>query len=167
MFASPFLIAWALSAFDWRPQGTRNHGELLAPPQDLGNARLVLADGSALQWQDRDWSWTLIARTGPDCAAACLARLDELRRVRIAMNQNEQRVRLVVLDAAIPPAQFDRLKPFQTADDADGALTGLQASAPDTVTVGLVDPRGFLVMRYAAGYDANGLRKDLAKLIKK
>jgi hypothetical protein len=30
----------------------------------------------------------------------------------------------------------------------------------------LVDPRGFLILRYPAGYDGNLLRKDLARLIK-
>jgi hypothetical protein len=29
-----------------------------------------------------------------------------------------------------------------------------------------VDPHGYLVMRYAEGFDPNGLRRDLARLIK-
>lgn len=166
MFAAPFLLAWALSAFDWRPQGTRNYGELVAPPQDLGNAHFVLADGSSLPWKDRDWSWTLVALAGPDCAANCLARLDELRRVRITMNQNEHRVRVIVLGTQLSPAQLDRLKPLQLARDADAALASLRPGAADTVAVALVDPHGFFVLRYAVGYDANGMRKDLTKLIK-
>lgn len=166
LFAAPFLAAWMLTLFGWQPIGTRNHGELIEPPQDLANAHFVLADGRSLQWRDRDWSWTLFAVTGPDCAAKCLARLDELRRVRITMNQNEGRVRVIVLDQALAPAFLDRLKPLQTARDADSALTSLRPAGADEVAVALADPHGFLVLRYAVGYDANGLRKDLAKLIK-
>lgn len=166
LFAAPFLAAWALTALGWRPLGTRNHGELIAPPQDLGQAHFVLADGRSLQWRDRDWSWTLFAVTGPDCSTHCLQRLDELRRVRITMNQNEQRVRVLVLNASLTPAELDRLKPLQTARDAGAVLASLPAPGADDVTAALADPHGFLVLRYAPGYDANGLRKDLAKLIK-
>jgi hypothetical protein len=37
---------------------------------------------------------------------------------------------------------------------------------PDEVAVAFADPHGFLVLRYAVGYDANKLRKDLARLVK-
>jgi hypothetical protein len=37
---------------------------------------------------------------------------------------------------------------------------------PDGVPVYLVDPNGFVVMRYAPGFDPAGLRADLAKLLK-
>lgn len=166
LFAAPLASAWLLSVAGWRPPATRNSGELIEPPQDLNAARFVLADGRALEWRDRDWSWTIFAVTGPDCAARCLARLDELRRVRITMNQNEQRVRVIVLDDRLAPTQLERLRPLMTARDADAALAALRPSDADQVAAALADPHGFLVLRYAAGYDANGLRKDLAKLIK-
>lgn len=166
LFAAPLLSAWLLSVAGWRPPAKRNFGELIEPPQDLNAARFVLADGSVLEWKDRDWSWTIFALTGPDCAANCLARLDELRRVRITMNQNEQRVRVIVLDDRLASAQLARLQPLKSAHDADAALATLHPVGADQVAAALADPHGFLVLRYAVGYDANGLRKDLAKLIK-
>ena len=39
-------------------------------------------------------------------------------------------------------------------------------AAPDALPVYLIDGRGFLVMRYAPGFDPSGLRKDLARLLK-
>ncbi|MGH8171968.1 MAG: hypothetical protein ACREPX_02400 [Rhodanobacteraceae bacterium] len=166
LFAAPIAIAYLLNASGWRPSGMRNYGTLVDPPRDLTGARFVLADGQALPWKDADWSWTLFAVPGPECAKRCLERIDELRRARLTLNQNAHRVRVVVLDAALPPDALAALKPVESARDADSKLTDVRATAPDDVAVALVDPHGFLILQYPAGYDANLLRKDLARLIK-
>ena len=166
LFAAPIAAAYILNALGWRPAATRNYGTLVEPPQDLGAARFVLADGKALEWKDADWSWTLFALTGPDCAEKCLAKIDELRRARLTLNQNAYRVRVVVLDASIAPDKLLPLKPVEAARDADSKLETLRPKTPDEVSAALADPHGLLILRYDAGYDANLLRKDLAKLIK-
>jgi len=61
-------------------------------------------------------------------------------------------LRVLRPDAALQ-AGFPRLHP-QAGEDPHG------------VPVYLVDPNGFVVMRYAPGFDAGGLRADLAKLLK-
>lgn len=167
LFLAPLLAAYVLHALDWRPGGTRNYGTLIEPPQDLSAARFVLADGQPLPWKDEDWSWTVFALTGPGCAQKCLARLDELRRARLTLNQNAYRVRVVVLDAALTPEQLAPLKPVEPARDVDGKLAALRPDGADEVAVAFADPHGFLALRYAAGYDANLLRKDLARLVKR
>jgi hypothetical protein len=68
LFATPIIVAYVLNAAGWRPSGMRNYGTLIEPPQDLGSARFTLDDGTPLAWKDEDWSWTLIALPGPDCA---------------------------------------------------------------------------------------------------
>ena len=166
LFATPILVAYVLNAAGWRPAGTRNYGTMVTPPRDLTAARFVRADGTPIAWKDADWSWTLIAVTGPDCAQKCLARLDELRRARLTLNQNSYRVRVVALDAALSPEALAPLKPVEAAHDADAKLSDLRPASSDDVAVALVDPHGFLVLTYAPGYDGNLLRKDLARLIK-
>ena len=47
----------------------------------------------------------------------------------------------------------------------------LQAELPDVATpqslpVYLADPNGWLVLRYAPGFDPSGLRKDLSRVLK-
>ncbi len=166
LFAAPLLAAWALHESGWEPAATRNYGELVEPPQDLTHARFVLADGKPLVWKDANWSWTIFALTGPGCAASCIQRIDELRRVRLTMNQNMQRVRVVVLDETLAPAVLAALTPIATARDVDEKFTDVRPTAADQVAVAFVDPHGFLVLRYPVGYDASKLRKDLARLIK-
>ncbi len=166
LFAAPLVTAYVLNAIGWRPAGSRNYGELIEPPQDLTAARFLLADGTPLAWKNEDWSWTIFAITGPDCAKQCLARLDELRRARLTLNQNTFRVRIIVLDDNIPASALADLKPVGTARDVDAKLASLRSAAPDTVAVAFADPHGFLVLRYPVGYDANKLRKDLERVIK-
>jgi hypothetical protein len=166
LFAAPIVVAYLLNAAGWRPSGMRNYGTLIEPPQDLTAARFVLDDGKPLAWKDREWSWTLIALTGPACAQKCLARIDELRRARLTLNQNAFRVRVVVLDESLSPEALAPLKPTQRARDVDGKLAALRPQNENEVTAVLVDPHGFLVLSYPTGYDANLLRKDLARLIK-
>ena len=166
LFAAPFVAAWLLSASGWRPIGTRNYGDLITPPEDLSQARFVLADGSTLKWKEPSWTWTIFALAGHDCAASCMARIDELRRVRLTLNQNSNRARVVVIGAAIAPSALAALDPVRTATDADGKLTGLLPTAPDQVAVAFADPGGRLVLRYPVGYDGTPMRKDLARLIK-
>jgi hypothetical protein len=166
LFAAPLGTAYFLNALGWRPSGMRNYGTLIEPPQDLRAARFVLDDGKPLVWKDEEWSWTLFALTGSDCAAKCLARIDELRRARLTLNQNAYRVRVVVLDATLAANALEPLKPVERARDVDEKLASYRPAAGDDVAVVLVDPRGFLILSYPAGYDGNLLRKDLARLIK-
>lgn len=166
LFAAPVITAWVLHESGWEPSATRNYGELIEPPQDLNGARFMLADDKALAWKDANWSWTIFALPGPGCATHCLARLDELRRVRLTTNQAMRRVRIVVLDQALAPATLAVLAPIALAHDVDEKLAHLHPLARDEVAVAFADPHGFLVLRYDAGYDANKLRKDLARLVK-
>lgn len=166
LFATPMIVAYVLNAAGWRPSGMRNYGTLVEPPRDLTAARFVRADGTQVAWKDAEWSWTLFALTGPDCAEKCLARIAELRRARLTLNQNAYRVRVVVLDAPLTEDQLAPLKPVEAARDADGKLADLRPAGADEVSAAFVDPHGFLILTYAAGYDGNLLRKDLARLIK-
>lgn len=166
LFLTPLLAAIVLNAVGWRPAGTRNYGDLVEPPRPLADARFVLDGGEPLRWEDADWSWTLFALPGPGCADACIARIDELRRARLSLNQNAHRVRVVVLDGDLPPGRIDALAPVLAARDADGALAALRPAAGE-VAVAIADPHGFLAMQYPAGYDASRLRKDLVRLVKR
>ncbi|MGA8276635.1 MAG: hypothetical protein WB784_00335 [Rhodanobacteraceae bacterium] len=167
LFAAPAIAAWLLHAANWEPKATRNSGTLLQPAQDLKATRLVLDDGSRFAWKSPpDWQWTLLALPGPECAGRCTARLDELRRERLTLNQNAGRLRVVVVDADLPATTLDALQPLVHARDPDRTLNRFRALAADSVAAALVDPNGFAILTYAAGYDGNGMRKDLAHVVK-
>ncbi|MGA9341859.1 MAG: hypothetical protein WBV61_05945 [Rhodanobacteraceae bacterium] len=167
LFAAPLATAWLLHALGWQPRATRNFGTLLEPAQDLKTTRLELQDGSRFAWKNPpDWQWTLLGLPGPHCAHRCLDKLDELRRERLTLNQNADRLRVLVVDKDLPRAALDNLQPLQLARDPSGGLDRLRAPDTDQVAAALVDPNGFLILRYGEGYDGSGLRKDLARVVK-
>ncbi len=181
IFAAPVLIALALNQAGWRPHGTRNFGELVTPPQDMNSTHPQQTDGGPFVWHDTRWQWTLLAVAsegtdargrvtqgavaGSSCENQCLAQLDLLHRARLTLNQNSDRVRLVYSGPALPAAALEQLRPITLITDTDQAFAAWRANTPDTLAAALVDPSGFLMLRYTAGFDANGLKKDLTRLI--
>jgi hypothetical protein len=125
----PIAIGAGLYFFGWRPAKTSNHGELITPPVAVA---IDTAGGR----------WSLVLIGAGDCDAACAARLDELRRVRVSLAKEMHRTQH--LRAAAP-----------------AALAGQPAG-----TVIIVDPEGRAMMRYAPGREAKGLRADLERLLK-
>lgn len=160
VFAAPIVTALLLDASGWRPAGTRNSGTLVQPPADVGNASVTLADGSKLVWRDPQWHWTLLALPNGDCAQACQTRLAELVRMRITLNRNAERLRIVYVGAALPASA-----PLLAGNDDNGELAAYRAANPGELALALVDPNGLLMMRYAAGYDAALLRGDIVKVV--
>lgn len=164
VFAAPIAVALLLNVAGWRPAGTGNSGMLVQPPADIGNVPVTLADGGKLVWRDPQWHWTLLALPNGDCALACQTRLAELVRMRITLNRNAERLRIVYLgvtlaaSAAPPP-------PLLAGSDDSGALAAYRAAKPGELALALVDPNGLLMMRYAAGYDAALLRGDVVKVV--
>ncbi len=167
LFLGPFIAAWVLHAIDWRPAHTRNYGTLVEPPESLADAKFVLdSSGAPLQWRDADWSWTVFVLPGPGCNQPCMARIDELRRVRVSLNQNSYRVRIVVLDDTLDAERLAPLKPIELARDVDKRLAALRPTGAGDVTVAFADPHGFLALRYPVDFKAALLRKDLERLVK-
>ncbi|MCW0438336.1 hypothetical protein NB723_003300 [Xanthomonas sacchari] len=72
-----------------------------------------------------------------------------------------------ILWIGTPPAAAQALPQVQ-ALRADPALLAALPRVRDAagVPVYVIDPNGFVVLRYAPGFDPAGLRADLAKLLK-
>jgi hypothetical protein len=176
LFALPVFVAVALAFAGWQPAGTRQHGVLLEPPQDF--TTVVAADGAGerVVWNLPDGNWHVLVQLPPDCGMACPHMLDTLHRVWSALSREAAKAKILLVGtpdaatiaamASYPEIRAITLSPNPLpapARPAPVADTGVP-SAP--LTVWLVDPNGWLVMRYDAGFDPSGLRKDLKKLIR-
>ncbi len=62
----------------------------------------------------------------------------------------------------LPP--MPALRVLQDDPALRAALPGVDAAGGTPVYV--IDPNGFVILRYAPGFDPGGLRQDLAKLLK-
>ncbi len=166
IFFAPMLVAGVLVSNGWIP-GARSHGEGIVPQRTFDGIAVTLADGTPLAWKDPDWRWTLVAVSGRTCGAACQRQLDLVHRARISLNQKSARVRLLFVGT--PPAGdtgATLMQPWLIGRDVDARLAEWAPADDDGVAVILVKPDGTALAVYRNGFDASGLRKDLAKVTK-
>lgn len=181
IFLAPTFVAWVMhnsSEQGWRPEGTTNRGMLVHParpldlPTDLKTGELILNDYLR-------GKWTLLYIGDSDCDDVCNSNLYKMRQVRIAQNENMNRVqRLLLLTGAdvsealaglleqeypkmavatMTAGQLEQLAPYFLIDD-----TVMQ----DAERVYIIDPLGNLMMYYSPDADPSGMLKDLKKLLK-
>ena len=166
VFVVPMLIAFALNFAGWEPKGTKAYGTLINPPRQVDAVTVALATSDKLVWRNPQWQWTLLALPGKDCAQQCQNALADLVRMRATLGRNAERLRLVYLGPPLPAQALAALAPLQAGSDDTNAFADLRAERDDGLALALVDPGGFLMMRYAEGYDLGGVRRDVPKVVK-
>lgn len=157
LLALPFIIGAGLYFGGWHPSQIGQHGNLLNPPRHLPEQILRSTGKNAEKWK-------LVLQVRGPCTAECTNRLDEMRRIHVALYKNMGR-----LSRAVLTDQLD-----------DPALLALHASQPDltvlttqpgvlteiTDPVLLVDPQGLVIMTYPPDASPQGMRADLDRLLK-
>ena len=179
MFALPVIVAYALYYGGWRPGSTGNYGELVQPARPLEDAALTTLDGKALRFSELHGKWTLIAFSAAPCLSPCERNLYKMRQVIAAQGENATRAQsvLVMTDGKAldrlrgAVREYPRTRVVIGPPDQVAGLVrqfALPAGSPlDNLNrVYLVDPLGNFVMSYPADADPNGMRKDLARLMK-
>lgn len=168
LLALPFVIAGGLYLFGWQPARTANHGQLLNPPLPLPAGGLRAPDGQALATADLGGKWLLLLSGSGPCDADCAARIDEMRRIQVALNKDMGRLRRVVLSDQPSDAEFAAARQRQpdllVATAPPRWLPGTAGKAGYRLHI--IDPQGRLVMDYPANVAAKGVRADLERLLK-
>lgn len=161
IFFVPLAAAtWLYFSSGWRPAPGAQHGELVDPPRALPSAALR-------------GSWSLVLLLAGPCDADCIASLEEMGRVRLALDKDITRVRRALLHdgGCCEPGLAVLTEPdvlVLAATGADGA--SLRARFPPAPDGGrriyIVDPHGNLLMSYPSAGAGRGLLKDLERLLR-
>ena len=173
LFFGGMLLAGLLRFSGWRPEGSKNKGELLQPYGDLREYAPTLAAGGRYGWKDEPRIWRIVVMPR-DCdstrAATCARLLEDLDKVWRLMTKDADRVHVLWAGAMPPGAKVPDEVRLVRADDGLRAGLARWDITPDESRRGdaawLVDPNGFVVLRYAPGFDPGDLRSDLARLLK-
>ncbi len=179
LFAAPVIAAWVLFFLgeSWWPKDMMNRGELVQPARELSLSGLTDVEGQAMSAEFLQHKWTLIFVETSACGQACLKRLYLNRQVRLTQGKYLDRLAIAFLlaDGGVP-ADFDKW-----SDKFPGMTVGLMpagssiidefrvapAAADDVLgRTYLVDPRGFLMMRYQVDQDPKDKISDLKRLLK-
>lgn len=168
IFLGSFALAGVLRFSGWRPEGMKNKGELLQPPADLRDAQLRLADGRAYPWNPAARTWRIAVAPRGSCDAACTRLAGELEVVRQLFGKDADRVHLLWIGPA--PANAGAIGSLRLLQPSPRLRAGLPRVDAPYVDGGLpayvIDPNGFVILRYAPGFDPGDLRTDLARLLK-
>lgn len=165
IFFGGMLVAGALRFAGWQPAGMKNHGELLKPPVDLRAVVPALADGGRYHWNPVGRRWRMVLAPRADCAADCIEVARQVDLVWQLFGKDADQVDILWIGA--PPAGA-RQNPATRVLRADAALRARlpRVDADAGLPVYVIDPNGFVILRYAPGFDPAGLRADMAKLLK-
>lgn len=175
VFALPVVTGWVLYLNpELLPARRINHGELIEPvrawPPTLPLAR---GDGTAFDIASLRGRWVLLTAARAPCDDRCVARLAELRQIRLALGEGGLAVeRLLILarDVRDGAPAADALAGAELAHGGVEALPELLALLGPGEDIWdrvyIVDPLGNLMMRYAANAPARDVLKDTERLLK-
>jgi hypothetical protein len=172
IFLGSMLLAGALRFSGWRPAGMKNHGELLQPPVDLRARTLELADGGDYHWNPAARTWRIVLAPPAGCTEACTALAQDIDIVWKLMGRNADHVDVLWLcaepgcSAPAPLRDDPSLRLLHPEPALRAALPRVYTASATGMPVYVIDPNGFVILRYAPGADPAGLRADLAKLLK-
>ncbi len=170
MFFGSMLVAGVLRFSGWRPAATRNNGEMLDPPGDLRAIVPRRVDGSRYEWAPVARRWRIALAPPASCTVECEKLAHDLDTVWQLTGRDADRVDVLWICAGAscaPPAGAPRTVTLQRLQ-GDARLRAALPRVDDAagVPVYVIDPNGFVILRYPPGFDPGGLRADLAKLLK-
>ncbi|WP_372017530.1 hypothetical protein [Pseudoxanthomonas sp. 10H] len=149
----------------WMPAGLRNHGELLQPPADLRQAPPLLADGTPYAWEPAARTWRIVVAPPPACSDECTRLLAELDKVWQLFGHNADQVEILWLGPL--PAGAPELPELRVLREDPALRAALpRAADPAGIPLFVIDPNGFVVLRYPPHADPAGVRADVARLLK-
>lgn len=165
LFLGSALVAGALRFSGWRPEGTRNHGELLDPPGDLRAVAPRLRDGGEYAWRPAERTWRIALAPPADCAAACVELSRQLDTVWQLFGHRADHVHILWIGT--PPAGAVRNAAWRELAPDPALLQALpRREDPGGTPLYVIDPIGFVILRYPPGSDPGHLREDVARLLK-
>lgn len=164
-FLGTFLLAGILRFSGWRPEGLKARGELLQPAVDVHAVKPRLADGSVYPWNPVERKWRILVVPSADCSSQCAQLANQLDTLWQILGKDAPRVDLLwwgAVPEGAPAASHPR------ALQADPTLLAKlpRANDPAGPVTYILDPNGFVVLRYKPGTDPGDIRTDLSRLLK-
>jgi len=165
-FGPLILAAWLyFSGTGFQPQGRTNHGELLEPLLDIGDA---LPDAAI--HAHNDGHWLLVYSNTGACDPACEFALLTLRQSRLMLGQEMERLRRVFLHGdTAPDTVFLANEHPGLITLRDSKLSELLEDKRGTKRAAggyfLIDPLGNLVMYFRPDIDPGDMVEDIDHLL--
>ncbi len=176
IFALPVVVSTTLYMTGWRPSGTVNYGTLITPAKLLEDRTLQELDGKAIKLSQLRGKWTMFYFGPSACDEPCAKQLFFMRQTHLSLGRDFDRMQrvFVLQDDKSAATLNDRFKDYEgmiiLKDEPESVLAMQKEFGADEIqekeNIFLVDPQGFLMMRYMPDSDPKAVRKDLDRLLK-
>jgi cytochrome oxidase Cu insertion factor (SCO1/SenC/PrrC family) len=180
VFLAPIIIsAWLYNNLDKWQQGGRNNGTLIEPARLLQDVQLERKQGGNFRFSELRGQWLLVHVENSDCNEICEQNLLKSRQSRLSQGGNIGRVqRVLIVKGDMSSQRLDKVlqehREMIVVSAKDKNLTTIMEqfklqdniAADESHKVYLVDPQGYLMMSYDAGFPPIHLIKDLMHLLK-
>ena len=173
IFMIPILVSWYLVFFtDFKKEdGGTQKGEIISPVILLGELEVYDIKNGAISSINE--KWTLVFFVDSECNQICEDKLYEVRQIRLALGKDRDQVdRLLVSRKVQSWEKFsDVFNGQKYIDPQSKSYVGLIKKFDDYPGFDrrgtyLVDPFGFLMMKYKTDANPMGTIKDIERLIK-
>lgn len=158
------------------PDGTRNKGVLISPPQQINDIELLDKQGERKTIEQiKESDWTFLIAHPANCDETCRKKFWENRQTRIALGKYQGHIRRVWL---VTDGQIDNeTQEWVSREHPDMQLLFASSAAwqqllqksmvdQNAAQFYLVDPRGFVMMYYTAGQTYKDVITDMKFLLK-
>ena len=177
LFLLPVTASWYLVFFtDYARDGEgAEHGSLIQPARQLDDIQLIRVNESSEELVSLYGEWSLLFFMDGACEETCAKTLYRIRQIRLATGKNMHRIqRIAIISEGEESAFTDYLSenfPGQhyahRNDLSKDFIRQFQdQNINDRMAIFLIDPRGFLMMRYSSDIEPSGIIRDLSRLIR-
>ena len=171
LFTAPFLSSWYLVFFtDFKKNdpGVQN-GELIIPVVEIGPIETISIGGT--EKQALIGKWTIAGFVDGECDTKCQELLYKIRQLRLALGKNLDKVGRLIFSNHESILNFDaEFKGQKVVIDSSELerVSQLFSNIPDfdQNDIFLIDPYGFVMMRYKRDVEPRKIIKDIERLIK-
>jgi len=165
LFFGSLLVAGLLRFSGWQPSGSKVHGDMLQPAIDARALVPKLADGSDYSWNPTERTWRIVVAPPADCVEACVKLAQDLDKVWQLFGRRADHVHILWIGT--PPADAPTNAAMRVVQPSAELLAALpQLDEVSGVPIYVIDPNGFVILRYPPGTDPGFVRTDVSRLLK-
>ena len=168
-------VAAAYIAYYVLPPSSRtNYGSLIEPQRPVPVLPLATVDGSPFDMRHLLGRWVLVMVDTSECNGNCAGKLLMMRQQRTMTGKDRNRIERVWLITDQAPLPILLMREYEGTHFIRAPLQQLRNilvlpesnDAQLTDHIWLIDPRGNLMLRWPRNAQINGVKRDIARLLK-